>query len=462
MKKISAILLAIICLCSLVAVPANAAQDPMTVKFQEALDLLDYFYDYNAEYMIRVANDQFVSYDNMGPVTVPAAEYEAVLHKHFVIDDAMIAAIRMFDEYACLYDAAAQTYTVQYTGGFGGSLAPREYLGYVKNGETYDVYYRHLTYGYLSDVLPEGTNEYAYAESLGYPSSIEYNGVVYESGPDGYVAILSRDNFGRKYTVEMNGDTVRIISCVEYTEGQQPDTFDDAKQEVIYDIPADSGVSIPENECFSDDTTVKVEQVVSGTTFETVNEAMEAVAEKYVAFEFTATKNNTAVQPNGKLAVTFAIPEGYSDNVAVYYMAQNGTLEKLSATVNAADRTVTAQLEHFSTYILADESSKPEQKPQESTPPETEPPATEPPVTEPAQTEPSETAPTQTEPAQTEPSQSAPAETTPVETTPVGTNPAGQGGEADQPDLTGVIVAVVAIVIIAAGVAVFVVTRKKK
>jgi len=383
MKKILSVLIMMVCIGSLFTVTANASLDPMAVKFDEALGLLDYFYDYDYHYMIRIATDEFISLDDedpFKPVAVSAERFDAVLHQYFVITDSQIRELRevgnrdhsveIYDEETWevievipFFDEETQTYTVCFNGGFGGSLPPRQYLGYVKNGETYDVYYQNITYAYLEDYLPDGVEEWEYAEDLDYPECIELGGLRFTSGPDGYYAILSYDNYGRKYTVEMNGDVVRIISCVNYTQGQQPDTFDDkqAEDEVIYDIPENNNVSIPENDCFEGNTTVKVEEIKSGNTMQTVNKAMETVAEKYVAYEFTASKDNVAVQPNGKLAVTFAIPNGYSNNVTVFYMAKNGALKKLNTTVNATERTATAELEHFSTYILADESSKPHQ-----------------------------------------------------------------------------------------------------
>ncbi|MBE6976173.1 MAG: hypothetical protein E7439_03120 [Ruminococcaceae bacterium] len=361
MKKALSLLIALACFCALVATPAQAAPDPMAVKFQDALSMLDHFYELNAEYMIRIANDYFVSWENMEPVTVPAADYEAMLHKHFVLDDAVLESIRSYGSGA-VYDAASQTYTVEWTGGFGGNLPPREYRGYVKNGETYDVYYGNITYSFLRDVLPEGMNEDAYAETHKNPDTwaVEYNGLFYENGPDGWYAIASYDNYGRKYTVELNGDVVRIISCTNYTEADLPGAFDDKEvsDEIIYDIPQDS-IAIPENDCFPGGTTVKAEPATDSNTLNVVNKAMSTVATKYVSYEFTATLDGAPIQPNGKLTVSFVIPADFSTDVAVYYMAPDGALTKLDTTVNTDTRTATAQLEHFSTYILADAATRP-------------------------------------------------------------------------------------------------------
>ena len=46
--------------------PTNAATIPRAQTFQDALQLLDHFYDYNAEYMLRFANDQFIDRESFG------------------------------------------------------------------------------------------------------------------------------------------------------------------------------------------------------------------------------------------------------------------------------------------------------------------------------------------------------------------------------------------------------------
>lgn len=447
MKKILSVFVILAVLCGLLVLPATAAQDPMAVKLDEALGRLDYFYDYNYGYMINVLINAFCSWEDTTYVTVPAAEADAVLHKHFVLTDTQIRELRelgnrdysieIMDEQTWqvieripFFEEDTRVYNLRFFGGFGGMLPEREYWGYVKNGATYDVYYRHITYQFLSQVLPEGTTE---SDLFGevWPESYVYQGITYQNGPDGYYAILSKDNFGRKYTVEENGDVIRIISCTDFTQAQCPKSFDD--KNIVYDVPASSGVSIPDNDCFSGSTTVKVEPVVSGDTFQKATTAMEEVAQKFVAYEFTATRDNVAVQPSGKLTVTFAIPQGYSDNVKVYYMAADGTLEELSSTVDARNRTVSVQLEHFSTYILAEVKQ----------------------AAEPAPTDPTEPAPTDP----TDPTESAPTE-------PTGNAPtdAPTEGKDNDPGKLGNIVALVLIGVLAlvALAAIVVVIVKKK
>ncbi len=325
----------------------------LSAAFIRTLQGLDWMHELDAYYMIAIVNRIYCDFGEF--MIVPADEYEAMIDTYFVLTEQVLSVLRGSEDWNLTYNAEDHTYTIGNIGGMGGIMAPRYYAGYVIDGDTYKVYYANITYAYLQDALPEGVNEWEYAESLGYPETIEYEGVVYEAGPEGYAAVVSYDKFGKVYTVEVNGDVVRILSCELFTEAEMPTEFDG---DVSFDIPEDGSVSIPENDCFEDGAQVKVEKLEAGELFKAVVEAMKDYAEKYTAFEFTAQKDGVAVQPSGKLAVTFMIPADYSTNVKVYYLNAEGKLEELVAVVDAANRTVTVELTHFSTYILVDEDSK--------------------------------------------------------------------------------------------------------
>jgi DNA-directed RNA polymerase subunit RPC12/RpoP len=180
-----------------------------------------------------------------------------------------------------------------------------------------------------------------------------------DSYVDAYVDALGHSwNEGvvtKEPTVEAEGEkTYTCTSCGATRTESLP-----KKEPVIYDTPEDNTVEIPENDCFEGGTIITVEKVEEGEIFDQAAGAMQGREESFVVFEFTAFKDGAAVQPNDKLMVTFAIPENYSTNVVVYYMDGNGKLERLQATVDADARTVTVELSHFSTYILADNDTAP-------------------------------------------------------------------------------------------------------
>ena len=119
-------------------------------------------------------------------------------------------------------------------------------------------------------------------------------------------------------------------------------------------VEAGTVVFTAPEEVFEEGTKVTAETVTAGDVYERAKTAVAPVAEKFTVFEFNAIKDEAKVQPNGKLAVTFRIPEDYSNNVKILYVADDGTTEEITATVNAGERTVVAELTHFSTYVLID------------------------------------------------------------------------------------------------------------
>ena len=108
---------------------------------------------------------------------------------------------------------------------------------------------------------------------------------------------------------------------------------------------------------FESGTVITVEKVTQGETYEAVKKALAqagATMDGAAVLEFTATKDGKPVQPDGALSVTFAIPEGLTaSNLKLFYVSPDGKYEEVKITVDPDARTVTANLTHFSTYVLA-------------------------------------------------------------------------------------------------------------
>ncbi len=192
----------------------------MTGILQETLDGLDWFYRLNINYMTTVVDGYFLEgLDYWDQISIPVDWYISVLEMYFAVDESHIEALwEQLD-----YDEEQQAFILRNGGGFGGSMAPRQFVGYTEDGDTYQAYYATINYAWLSDALPEGMDEYEYAASLGWPEMIVYDGVEYYAGPDGYYNILGVADYGKKYTVELNGDVVRILSCEAYTAEDLPE-----------------------------------------------------------------------------------------------------------------------------------------------------------------------------------------------------------------------------------------------
>ena len=237
MKKLIAIIMAIVMGVSMMVLPASAAEqeyydDILDQQFQGVLTSLDYGYELD-EYRV-IKTNRIIFEEKMeepwnyeGALTVSAEEYETVLNRFFVVTPDELAQLRA-EGYAgfLTYNQADATYSVTYPGGFGGALSERVYMGYVTTDDGYDVFYGKANYAFLQDALPEGTSEYDYADSLGNPSEIEYQGKVYEAGPDGYYYLESVEKTGKKYTVVLDNEIVRIKSCVVFEEAECPEEFE--------------------------------------------------------------------------------------------------------------------------------------------------------------------------------------------------------------------------------------------
>ncbi len=121
---------------------------------------------------------------------------------------------------------------------------------------------------------------------------------------------------------------------------------------------------------FAEGTQMQVVEIAEGDAlYENIKNALSDVTEKFVVFDVNALLNDAKVQPNGKVKVTFNVPEGFGKNIAVYFVSDNGEIELIESVVSEDGKTVTAELSHFSSYAIADLDSV-EDKKEENTDPD--------------------------------------------------------------------------------------------
>lgn len=142
-------------------------------------------------------------------------------------------------------------------------------------------------------------------------------------------------------TIEVTGETI----------------IPENENNIKYYIP--ESITINGDSAFPSGTVVKAETLTKGTLYEQAQKALSRIATKFTVFDINATNNGKAIQPNGKVSVSFTVPDGYGDDVALYYVADDGTANKIAATFDKESRILTAELEYFSIYVLADENAKP-------------------------------------------------------------------------------------------------------
>lgn len=160
------------------------------------------------------------------------------------------------------------------------------------------------------------------------------------SAQEPFTVVCSKDSTAYQYAVEHEYP-------YELTDASKPEgiafTTDDGVT-----ITADGGV-------FPAGTTFTSEKVTSGAKYEVAQQAENI--QKFVAYDIIAYSNNTPVQPNGTVNITFDVPENFDlSKTVVYYISDEGKLELVESSVDTEAHKITATLTHFSTYIVAEVS----------------------------------------------------------------------------------------------------------
>ena len=244
MKKIITLLTALACFFSLLILPAAAEEstDLLEQKLKETLDPLDNHYDHYGTHlpeMIRQANlaiyEKYAAEVQEDYYDISAEEYEEVLNRFFAPTAEDMIFIQNNENYGeepgvingrpLEYDPETDTYRVYYP--YWDPLPDtRIFLGYKATSQGFDVFYGKVNYCFLKDVLPAGITEDQYAGLLNYPDTLEYGGMQFQKTMGGYSYIESIEKNGMKYSVELDGSNIRLLSVAPFTESECPDSFE--------------------------------------------------------------------------------------------------------------------------------------------------------------------------------------------------------------------------------------------
>ncbi len=249
----------------------------------------------------------------------PAAHFESIAHRLFDFEGTLRDKLQQEAEpYAALvYDEKNDRF-VWTAGGKGGILYEQQ--GYTVNADgTYAVYYR-----------------------TGDPDDNGGSAIVWK---DGYIRLQ----------VQLDEPLVKVLKTDLVQE--LPTAGFITPGTVLPDVryEADDGIRIDGDRAFPSDTLVQAKKLEGDQIPAAAKTTLEGIAAdgKLVVFDITAQNAGNAVQPNGKVTVTFAIPPALSaENLKLYYVAEDGTKEEIAITVNEEAKTVTAELTHFSLYAL--------------------------------------------------------------------------------------------------------------
>lgn len=325
-KRLSALLLTLCCLWIFLfpaaALEPTANYDAFDEIFLDQTTLLDWYFVLDTEYMHYLISDALYPWeehlnDGCPPVSVSAADFEAVLYRHFRPSDDQLTALRI----ACSYDSANETYQIQ-AYGLGGGLPPRRYMGYIANSDgTYDIFWQNITYQKL-DLTDSAVTEAL--EAAGWPDTWSYGGMVYRNSAEGYVAILSYDDFGRRYHVELNQNDVCFLSCDSFSKEDLPTAFDHVKQVTV---SAPDGVTLSGiTDAFPDYTRIAIEARADAAEITSLIEAFPETADHgdWVIYTFSANAS-----PQKAFSLQVALPEE-TKSVFVCQCEENGNFRALA------------------------------------------------------------------------------------------------------------------------------------
>ncbi len=115
---------------------------------------------------------------------------------------------------------------------------------------------------------------------------------------------------------------------------------------------ADGGVTLQAaTGVFPQNAQITVQPLAEGHAAHT---ALSSLAEQFTAYTVTVSSDDVTVHPHGTFTVTVAIPEGYTPrDTAVVLVGADGTPQILVSKVDAAARTVTAEMDTVGTFAVA-------------------------------------------------------------------------------------------------------------
>lgn len=259
---------------------------------------------------------------------------------------------------------------------------------YFYRPETNDIYFGNEIYfdgvdlghpAYVIGYTPKADNRYSvYVQrmQLGYSSIEELEDNVLKPGGDFYDDIAGKpyyedydrekdtflDYYGSYHLVHRNifykVDITYNDNKIVYHSVTCKESIDDDKPAITKDscVGGCNGCTVvADKNVFPSGTIIDMRNINDGKIFEMVKTSLDKKATAFKLYDIFATQNSQNVQPNGKVKVTFEIPNEYNkDRVAVFYISPDGKAENLGGTVDKENKTISVDLTHFSTYAVAE------------------------------------------------------------------------------------------------------------
>lgn len=230
------------------------------------------------------------------------------------------------------------------------------YLRIFKNGILYDInhignvqFQPTITIPYTKDI--NEFNENVIKEIRKYFTnyanaivSIE-KGIIYDVETDGIKQLKKyNDKYNNIYTIEATDEQTSFVSIIQ---SKLPINVVDNKTNIKLDTTTDV---VPSG------TTLVAEKVSDGKAYNTAVTALGKDVSKFEMYDINLINNNAKIQPNGKVKVSIPVPDGYDiSKIVVYKVADDGTKTKYDMTIK--DGFIIFETDHFSNYIVAEQST---------------------------------------------------------------------------------------------------------
>lgn len=171
------------------------------------------------------------------------------------------------------------------------------------------------------------------------------------------------------------GEWYTVTEPTVFAEGEKRHDCDCGKYETDTIAKLENAVTKDETTkveiTYTNDNFDKAVEVVVSEEIVNANIAFEDEYENYKSYDISLFVDGQTVQPNGKVTVKIPVPATFNaETIAVYYVDKNGNKTKLDSKVE--NGFVIFETDHFSEYVIVDESSKFEEPviPEEPTIPE--------------------------------------------------------------------------------------------
>lgn len=398
MKKLLSVLLCLVMMFGLLGLTASAqgknlCEEFKTVEWFEACFNIpetdnSSFFNEKIIYNFlcnRITHDE--AYSNKYTFTdnfaqVPEADFEEILNKNFSISSTTISKLKglKLNDYEISSEGTPVYnngfYTVLYA---GGRSFEKEYFleGYIKRNDKYEVY---LNFRNKVDTKPDGTEGEDYfvedymGETIYYtPSSnwlkytvtysnsqIKYYSAVKLTGiPEDIIKPNDKVADDTSSDATSSEETSSVVDTSSATSSAVTSSEEESSTPSVIQVNTIAKISGAELRAakgvFPENTAFSISPITEGIMYDTAKTALGATAQRFVAFNISAASNGMAIQPNGTVTAVFDIPEGYDiHKLAVIYVSDDGKTEILSSTVDKKAKTITAELPHFSTFVVAE------------------------------------------------------------------------------------------------------------